>query len=367
MEAKNISSLFGDKDVPFTNKFSDNYYIKYLKCGGNHTLVLLENGLLLGAGELRELRNEYMVNDGWFVLNFRIRDLISSEITEECSVIQDISTCWDSSFIGIKNLQSEIVELFSFGEQSKMELGREESRGNHLVLRSEKECSNFELHSCLYTSIVVFRYKSKVTSLYGWGLNNKQQLFAYESRTEKQVQKPKLLETFEKGTKIEFKLGKDFLIILNYEENKIQFQGNQKLKTSLEARKVSLDKISHFRVMWSSIHFLYDETALISLGNGQLGQLSLNGSALGPIKFLECGSEHIIYTSLNEPLKISSWGWGEHGNCGKLDEKNEFSQQNICTRPNEILSLQDRKKDCYSKIHSVYGGCASTFIVLANE
>lgn len=367
LDTKNFDSVFVDDEVPFTNKALDNYNIKNLKCGGNHTLVLLENGLLLGAGELQELRSGQTVSEGWYVLNYKIRDLISSKSATDGFVIQDISTCWDSSFIGIKNLQSELVEVFSFGKQSKMELGRDENNGNHLVCRSDRGCSSFELYSCLYTSIAVFRYKSKATTLYGWGLNNKQQLFAYTSKSEKQVQRPTLLKTFEKGANIEFKLGKDFLVILNYEENSIKIQGNQKLKASLEARKVSLDKISHFRVMWSSIHFLYEKKTLISLGNGQLGQLSLNDFAIEPVKFLECGSEHIIYTSLVEPLKVFSWGWGEHGNCGKLDEKQDSSQQNICTRPNEILNLQDSKRDCYSTIHSVYGGCASTFIVLAHE
>lgn len=370
LNTSNFSSLFSDKHIPFTDKTVNSYNIKYLKCGGNHTLILLENGILIGAGELRELRNDYIINDGWCLLNYKIHEFIKSELNGLVDIltIESISTCWDSTFIGIKNLEKNIVQIFSFGQQCKMELGRPECNSKFNVLSSDIDCVASELHSCLYTTIAVFRYVNNSTVLYGWGFNNKQQLFETQNKSDKFIQSPKIVKQFLNNPNVEFRLGKDFLIILNYKENSLLCLGNPKLKTEVEQKNFLLNKISNVIVMWSSLHFLYDNKSLVSLGNGQLGQLSLNNSHLGPVKFLEAGSEHIIYTSVNEPFIVSSWGWGEHGNCGKLDKnKNDINEQQIFTQPNEILNLQKNEFNNYNKIQNVYGGCASTFILITKE
>ncbi|XBW34998.1 hypothetical protein QEN19_000563 [Hanseniaspora menglaensis] len=361
-DASSLSKLIAYKDIPFTNNKNKSCDIKLLKCGGNHTLILLENGILLGSGELRELCNDFQLFNGWCVLNYRLQELVAPELTNltSASIIDSISTCWDSSFIGIKFLQENTIKIFSFGLQFKSELGRPSGSNRYLIMESGPDCESLTLHSCLYTTISRFQYTNNNVSLYGWGLNNKQQLFRYVTKADKIVTVPKLLDEYKDNAAIDFILGKDFLFILNYTEDYIECLGNEKLKASIAKNVPSLRKMAHITAMWSSVHFIYEDNRLVSLGNGSLGQLSLDGNKLKPVKLLQCGSEHIIYSSIEAPHIVTSWGWGEHGNCGSFDKNKNENEQKIFTSPNNILNIQENKN--YAKISNVYGGCATTFI-----
>lgn len=348
----------------FTNDNSSTagFAVKDLKCGGNHTLVLLENGILLGAGDLKELsNNSCKVVDGWTLLNQEIYTKVKKEYTGtdiSSHYISSISTCWDSSFVTLKSRNDGLYTIvLSFGNQSKGELGRKQEAADFTIFKAFN-VTDIQLHSCLYTTVLHVAYDNGDTEIYGWGSNSKAQLMKIKFKSDKQVGTPQLLHTFVQNQQIECHIGKDFLVVCDYLNDTVIATGNKKIVDSMNAMKISLSDVDHVDTMWSSVHY-NKKGVILGFGNDQLGQLCMNNKTLPPAKFLKCGSEHMIYASKEKPHIVESWGWGEHGNCGAFTGDREVNKQLVFHEPNKIYEAQ---KD--EEIVEIYGGCATTFILI---
>ena len=357
---KTFLQHFGKVKFVQGEKIDQNFDIKELKCGGNHTLILLSNGLLLGAGNLKELRNDkYTVDDHWVLLNNKIYDIVLSEYDEvdfEEYKVESVSTCWDSSFIALKSIKESGPSLvLSFGQQSKSELGREQSSNKYTILEINKAI-DLKLHSCLYTTVLVAKSQN-MTDIFGWGFNNKGQLKVIENKADKQIKVPTLLSQYTDSQDIVCRMGKDFVVICDYKNQTIQIKGNSSIVETFSKTNFNLNDIHHVDTMWSSIHFNKENT-ILGIGNDQLGQLSMNNKTLPKAKFLKCGSEHMIYVSIEEPNVVKSWGWGEHGNCGVFTGDEDKNSQLVFYEPNVIYEAKEDEE-----IINVYGGCATTFIL----
>ena len=360
---KIMESLQSLGKIKFVSKESSkfDFEIKELKCGGNHTLVLLKNGLLFGAGDLKELRNDdYTITDHWVLLNNQIYNKIEAEHGEsvlENYKIETISTCWDSSFVALKSDNDTSPDLIlSFGQQSKGELGRKDTFEGYTILRVNNS-TKLTLHSCLYTTILVVKYDNNKKHVFGWGFNNKGQLKDVEKKTDKKIENPILVKEYNGNDSIKCHIGKDFVVFCDYNNNQIEIRGNNTIVKSFLETKLMLNDINHVDSMWSSVHFNKDGV-ILGVGNNQLGQLSMNNKTLPKAKFLKCGSEHMIYVSQEEPKLVKSWGWGEHGNCGIFTGDKDKNAQLVFYEPNVIY---EGKPD--EEIINIYGGCATTFIL----
>lgn len=365
LSLSDITNIVEDLKMPVltTNgDFSNGFGIKDLKCGGNHTLVLLENGVLLGAGDLKEISNDSCkVADGWILLNQEIYKKVKEEyigIDVNNYYISSISTCWDSSFVALKSRNDSLYTIvLSFGNQSKGELGRKQEATNFTIFKA-LNVKEIQLYSCLYTNVMQVAYNDGHTDIYGWGSNSKGQLMEIDIKADKQVEIPTLLHRFVYNQQIECHIGKDFLVICDYENDNVITTGNKKIVDSFNAMNISLTDVDHVDTMWSSVHY-NKNGVILGFGNDQLGQLCMNNKSLPPAKFLKCGSEHMIYVSKEEPHIVKSWGWGEHGNCGVFTGDREVNKQLVFYKPNKIYEAEGE-----DEIVDIYGGCATTFLLI---
>lgn len=351
-------SLLTTNDNLFTG-----FGIKDIKCGGNHTLVLLENGVLLGAGDLKELSNNSCnVADGWIILNHEIYKKVKEEhigFDFNNYHISSVSSCWDSSFVTLKSRNDSLYTfVLSFGNQSKGELGRKQEARNFTIFEA-LNVKDIQLHACLYTNVMQVAYNNGDTEIYGWGSNSKGQLLKIETKADKQLETPKLLHTFVQNQQIECHIGKDFLVICDYKNDNVVTTGNKKIVDSFNATSISLADVDHVDTMWSSVHY-NKNGVILGFGNDQLGQLCMNNKTLPSARFLKCGSEHMIYVSKKEPHIVKSWGWGEHGNCGAFTGDREVNKQLVFYEPNKIYETKREEE-----IVDIYGGCATTFILIS--
>lgn len=361
-----ITNKINNLNIPVLtdiDNFSSGFDIRDIKCGGNHTLILLENGILLGAGDLQEIRNDsYKINDGWILLNqeiyTKVKDKYNNiDLANYC--ISSISTCWDCSFITLISKNPSLYSfVLSFGNQSKGELGRKQETKDYTIFKS-LNIKSIQLHSCLYTSVMQVAYNSGDMEIHGWGSNNKGQLMEIKSKSDKQIDTPRLLHKFIQNQHIKCHIGKDFLVICDYKNDSVITTGNKKIADSFDDVNFSLQDVDHVDTMWSSVH--YNKNGIIlGFGNGQLGQLCMNNKSLPQAKFLKCGSEHMIYVSKEEPHVVKSWGWGEHGNCGVFTGNREINKQLVFYEPNIIYETENEEE-----IIDIYGGCATTFILIS--
>ncbi|SCU96454.1 LAMI_0F06612g1_1 [Lachancea mirantina] len=204
--------------------------------------------------------------------------------------------------------------------------------------------------------------------IYGWGSNTKCQLSEPKCRL---IDKPTVVYS---GSRVsQLNVGKNFVCFLDVD--RFVLMGSLKELESLiavdaqniQSAKTPADKV-RMLAMWSSVH-LSARNRVLSYGHGTHGQL-LKDPAPGHITTLAVGSEHGIMCT--EGKAVFCWGWGEHGNCGRLqqtgatcecgnDDEEENDGSNVVSPLNPVY---EAKKD--ETVVSCFGGCATTWICIFN-
>lgn len=265
----------------------------------------------------------------------------------------DVGCCWESTVVITAK-----GEVQSCGKGLKGELGL-----GPLVQRSELSTvmqlntTNGSVHCCLHNVCV-----QDGAELYGWGANTKCQLLAPKSRY---LNTPTLIH---KGTSItQVSLGKNFLCFVDQEELTIQGTASDFLPAivqEFEAHKPCVQ----FHAMWSSLHMLAPGH-LASFGQGNHGQL-FKDAVPSAITSWATGSEHgVLCVSRQDVL---CWGWGEHGNCGRLThdvaataqlpDENDYSNQ-----VSPLNLVYTCGSDPTAAVYKCYGGCATTWICIQHN
>lgn len=275
--------------------------------GGNHTMVLFENGQLFSCG------------DNTFGQCGHDSPQLITVFTQVPGKWSNASCGWEFSI-----LVNDKSELFVCGLGSKGELG----------LGDTTQCKLTKIPIDLQVddiqSTVQYTLLRSGDNFYAWGNGKKGQFI------EKAI--------FQTPTKVDLPRSKDIKsyaltkdsVVLNYGSS-IKSLGRLEIEVQ--------GQIQSIKTMWSSIHYQIDGK-LSSQGNNSHGQLSDNH--LTNFESFETGSEHGIL----QKDQLYSWGWGEHGNCGTSSEPNHdqivFKQLNpIYDQPVSLISC----------------GCATTFIV----
>ncbi|OUM52870.1 hypothetical protein BVG19_g2101 [[Candida] boidinii] len=354
-----------------------------IKCGGNHTLVLLENGDCYSCGDNSNGQcgfKDPLDNISYFK---RVPFLNNSKWV-------DIAAGWEFSL-----LLNDLGELFvcGYGPNGELGLGRHKSK-------------SLELDPLSSTSLVKlsFQFSSPVKSLmssihnclvicqnsdiYIWGNNKKGQFFDLRNEKNKSLKliwEPKKMTLNIDNTFNSFKFGlsRDFISILKIanDNDKIRYsidiQGKdnfyiQKSVNDLQEipnddEKSKLDILS----MWSSIHIITKEfnnegfegvvTGLQSFGNNSHGQLpSTQDLSNYRITDVSVGSEHGLFLTSTDDgdNKVYAWGWGEHGNCGKHTKEDKSHQEDVTF---DYFNIIYQGSD---KIVLIQGGSATSWIVI---
>lgn len=234
--------------------------------GGNHTLVLMEDGAVFACGANthrqcgvpHETRTFAQVPGHW----------------------ADIAAGWEYSLFLAAN-----GDLYSAGHGPKGELGTG-ARSQSL----SKVGSGFVSVKLLISHVIA----RKKDGLYGWGSCRRGQLGDLEG-SPKAVWTPQRLSI----ACSDYAMGHDRTVLVGPD---IRVIGRGAATVAANAHTV--------RAMWSSVHYETGDR-IHSFGNDTHGQLLRLDP--GPVTAWDVGSEHGLLIADN---KVYAWGWGEHGNCG---------------------------------------------------
>ncbi|QEU62457.1 Ats1 [Kluyveromyces lactis] len=324
-----------DLMLPQLSFQSDGVGIKKVSCGGNHSLLLLEDGSLYWCGD----------NSSGQCASSDIK--ISLEWIPIPGKFLDVACGWE---VTIVIDEDGWVKTRGRGDKGELGVPRLKHSTEWLDLF---RCENPKGSRCYATfqhCVVVVPEK-----IYGWGNNRKLQVCDVSAL--KIIEEPKVI--YEGDTSgIEIALGKDFTCVLSRNENKLMIKGSLAKELPEVISRLSHDfgSITKIDSMWSSLHILIGERKLISIGRGSHGQFLEERLPSGTLDFVT-GSEHGIVSTAD--MKVYCWGWGEHGNCGSLSKT---KTNPINDKSNTISPLNMIGK--YEKVVSIYGGCATTWFVL---
>ncbi|KAI5957166.1 ATS1 [Candida jiufengensis] len=321
-------------------EISTTIYSKPLKisCGGNHTLILLEDGDVYSCGnnEYKQICQEDKVQSIFKKIEFEKK-------------IRNISCCWDSSF-----LVTEYNEVYSCGQGLKGELGLGLQTTSEPELKLVKKFDHNVIDiKCGMNHVIV---KLDNAQLYGWGNCRKGQLGETSKKLIKRgsIWEPVLLQMQPVAVEDFLEVGREFTIITSngqpYVYGKFSDDG-------LQNQMKDMKDIGQIKTMWASIHFKeVSSNSIKSFGvdsHGQLFKYNIPESDSKGFKF-EVGSEHGL---LQQNNKLYAWGWGEHGNCGPslTGNPNTF---------NYLNQLFPNKEFFDGKIVYFTGGCATSWVCI---
>lgn len=307
--------------------------MKKISCGGNHSLLLLEDGRLYGCGDnsqcqLRwkgEIQEDHLVE--WQPIE---------------GTYEDVTCGWEFTVAIDSNNQ-----LLARGCGLKGELGIGEIKKSSHYTKIMDVAKGSKLFSSFQNCVLVEPY-GKGSRVLGWGSNTKCQIREPKCRI---VDRPTVIYENEHSLIARVAMGKDFMLMVDVQGHIVHAQGA--LPRDFHVQEW-LGKSVQISCMWSSLHILYNGT-IHSFGNGNHGQLY---TASYPFKIdsFTTGSEHGILTHNKD--QVFCWGWGEHGNCGRKTGQgpiNDYS--NVVSPLNKIFTANPNIR------LRVHGGYASTWII----
>lgn len=305
-----------------------------IACGGNHTVLLLDNGTAYACGDTScgQLgRGERW--EGW-------RDLLEG--------VRDVACGWE--FTVAINGQNEVVSCGS-GPKGELGLGAVKKTNHFQKVMDVSEDSR--LFASLQNCTVVVPTGTSGSKVYGWGSNTKCQLHKPKSRV---VDRPVVI--YESASvRVKYAaLGRDFILLIDAEGRIVHTSGAIPVEFNLEmwATCAGLDVLC----MWTSMHIWAPGKGLYSYGNGNHGQLFKRDEwcPSADIKSVAVGSEHGVL--LTKPGTVACWGWGEHGNCGRLrrDSGSIINDRSNVISP--LCEVFEAPAQCL-----LFAGCATTWIV----
>lgn len=307
---------------------------KRIVAGGNHTLLLFEDGTVYYSGSPHDGRVQ---SDSHFVSSRNIfQEAYFSALEKKARLC---AAWWDGSvFVDIHD------GLWTAGSGSKGEQGKGESKASNHLHQMQNflpdpriQCGGIvDVDSGVDHTVAVINDGTA----WGWGNGRKGQLTAPKEI----AWAPRRLK-YPGQSVIRAVCGREFTFLMCKDGSHLVLGTN---KWNLQSDCPGL--ISDWKdvgATWGSIFVLKKDGKIESWGRNDHGQLAPPG--LPDIEQLAVGSEHVV--ALTKDGKVISWGWAEHGNCGvDIDEDGD-----VKGRWNEI------PVDDGEKVLSVGAGCATSF------
>lgn len=242
--------------------------------GGNHTLVLLPDGVAMASGSNDEMQLG-VVGDG---------------TTKFTKVSHPDGLRWTHVAAGwaFSVFIDEHAQVWTCGSGKKGELATEiESHGLERVYMFK--AAVVAVKTAMAHTLVLL----ETGQVYGWGASRKGQLGIHQAK----VVEPVLVGSNAR----QISVGRDFSVMLPKSGNPI-ILGN--FRGHIPETDSNLSIVSG----WSSIAFVGER--VVVTGNNSHGQQ--DAPLIEHPDQVAAGSEH--YLALKDNT-IVSWGWGEHGNC----------------------------------------------------
>ena len=305
--------------------------------GGNHTLLLLDDGTVYYAGSPRDGQ----VDPGSpLPSNSTFRKAYISILGDK---VVNCSAFWEGSvFVNAEN------QVFTAGLGSKGERGI----GGVSASLGLQMLENFpSTHSQDLSTIadVAGGVDHTVVVLadgnaWGWGNGRKGQL----GQPEEFVWVPRRFRNLEFPV-IRAVCGREFtLLIGNGGSCTILGSNKHAIKSQTPS---AIPEWADVSASWGSLFVLKSSGRIESWGRDDHGQLTPPG--LPEVRQIAAGSEHVV--ALTKDNKVISWGWGEHGNCGSNTDGNGDVKGNW----NEVSFNQAK---CHQEVLGIGAGCATSFL-----
>ncbi|VBB86591.1 Putative protein of unknown function [Podospora comata] len=302
--------------------------VAQIAAGGNHTLLLLTNNQVLYSGDSH--------NNNKITPTFTPPPLPTPPPTP----IRSISATWSASHIATPS------QIWVHGHGTKGEL----ALGSGITsATSFQPIPNFPPSNTTIVSISASMSHAVAVlnngQVYGWGAGRKGQLGPEPSPA---VFSPRLVSC--PFPVVKALCGKEFTLLLGPPQTgECLVLGSDKFGIKSNAPS-DLKGWKDAGASWGSVILLKEDGSLISWGRDDHQQLA--PSDIGPVEKIAVGSEHAL--ALTRDSKVLAWGWGEHGNCGSLEENNK-ERANVIQIPDEY-NLEDQE------VTALGAGCATSWI-----
>ena len=310
--------------------------VKQLAAGGNHTVILCDDGKLRAAGNNADGRCSNSTDSQ--LLTFIEVSTPLGEEGESLTVLQ-VAAAWSATFILCSN-----DRVYARGSGYSGELGL----GPGIVdspLWQQVPVMTPTNDKVVYLTAGMAHIVAILSTgrVYGWGKARNGQLKRYEE----DLWLPHEINIDWKATKAA--CGRNFTYLVGESSlGRAEILGprtNDRFGITTNAP----DQLSEWQdvaASWGSIFRLQPQGQLEAWGRNDHGQLP--GADLPQIAKFAAGSEHCL--ALTKAGEVLTWGWGEHGNCGQpVDAKGD-----VKNRWNEI--------PVSGKVSAIFAGCATSFI-----
>lgn len=304
--------------------------IKQIAAGGNHTLILHEDGSVETFG-----------TDDHGQCNLQCP--FTQPSGGELAHVTQVAATWNASTF----LYSD-GRIATSGQGLSGELGQgkglmEVSQPRIVPNFPPSDTTVVQLASCMAHTVAVLSNGE----VWGWGKGRKGQL----GEPAEDVWSPRKIEgiLFPAAKAV---CGRDFTCIIGDRlEGRLRIFGLRKsdrfgLVASLPAAVPGWEDIA---ASWCSVFVLLKDGSLLGFGRNDHGQLP--PPDMPSIEAIAAGSEHCL--ALTKAGIVLAWGWGEHGNCGEPTDENG----DVKARWNQV--------DVPGTVDAVFAGCATSFVVAA--
>ncbi|KAI6368307.1 hypothetical protein MCOR25_004713 [Pyricularia grisea] len=326
--------------------------------GGNHTLLLTEDGEIYSSGDPASGACGLKSAAADSAEAGRQRPPVFHKIhvpTEQAAQSPGrlIAATWEASIItGPDEQGRRNRRVYSFGCGSKGELGQ-----GPLIIRIPfaQPIADFpppdnevvDLSACMGHVVAVLSNGDA----YGWGNGRKGQLGAPEGI----VTEPHKIEG------VPFKVvkaacGKEFSCLVGEPgSGDIAVIGLDKWSVRSSA-PTSVPGWRDVQASWGNIYILQADRSVLSWGRNDHGQLAPSG--LPKMSQIAVGSEHVV--AIDEALEtVAAWGWGEHGNCGP-----QVQGDNSQGKTGWTVIASAKHIPPGSSITAIGAGCATSWIMI---
>ncbi|ODQ66583.1 RCC1/BLIP-II protein [Nadsonia fulvescens var. elongata DSM 6958] len=350
--------LFEDDTVSLNGLLS-------VACGGNHTVLITNDHSAYFSGDNSCNQCGILLKDGHVLPRFRKLVDVFEPGSAEPVKWKLAAAGWEYSI-----LISTDNKIYSAGFGPKGELGQ----GSN-VQSSDcfKRLNWFPIQNTSVVEVVaslshvVLRLDNG--ELWGWGVARKGQVGEPAISS---IWEPRQVLVNGKPTSLvrAVDCGRMFTVFVDT-DNKLQILGDDRhVKYNRTEIPLDLTLYQQMKCTWSSVHILDNSGKVLSWGNNSHGQLApevirLNVSGYNSIPDIQLceistGTEHVLGLSLDRQV-VYAWGWGEHGNCGRIDDSKRVDNDSV-NYPNIVYEATEAQK-----VIAIFGGYASSWILIEDE
>ncbi|KAL4871848.1 hypothetical protein BDV12DRAFT_12758 [Aspergillus spectabilis] len=337
--------------------------VSRIVAGGNHTLVLLEDGRVYAAGEGGDGRcsgvNVGSLGGDMGAGGFRrviVQDTHSDTLF---GVFKGVSATWEGTILVTSSQKEKEIwkgdKVFVLGSGAKGELGLGPGAENTSATTAVR-ITDFPPAGTKVVCVASGMGHTVVVlssgEVFGWGGARKGQL-GDNLVGKKIVWKPTRVEG------LPFRVtaatcGREFTVLSgDREKGEFIVLGSVGDKWGILSGTPGFEEVKGYLSINASWHGVYVQQrngSVLAWGRDDRGQLPEQN--LRVVKEVAVGSEHVV--ALLEDRSVVAWGWGEHGNCGPETD----AQGNVRGVGGRILLPEEG-----FEVVGVGAGCATSWII----